>query len=124
MDAEGSRLGESKNAGKPPGRGRQPIRSGEPMAQVRGVLAEQVVFSSALDPFLSLRALANYSCVSVRKLREYLEDSTHPLPHYRLGSKILVRRSEFDAWMAAYRQVRQADVESIVDSVMRDLGGA
>ena len=123
MDAEGSRLGESKNAGKPPGKGREPIRSGAPMAQVRGVLAEQVVFSSALDPFLSLRALAGYSCLSVRKLREHLEDSTHPLPHYRLGGKILVRRSEFDAWMAAYRRVGQADVARIVDSVMRDLRG-
>jgi len=62
--------------------------------------------------------------VSVRKLREYLEDSAHPLPHYRLGGKILVRRSEFDAWMAAYRRVGQADVARIVDSVMRDLRGA
>ena len=94
------------------------------MAQVRGVLAEQVVFSSTLDPFLSLRALANYSCVSVRKLRELLEDSVHPLPHYRLGAKILVRRSEFDGWIAAYRQVGQADVGRIVDTVMRDLRGA
>ena len=117
-------MGESKNAGKPLGRGRQSIRSGEPTAQVRGVLADQVLLSSALDPFLSLRALASYSCVSVRKLREYLEDSAHPLPHYRLGGKILVRRSEFDAWMAAYRRVGQADVARIVDSVMRDLRGA
>ena len=43
--------------------------------------------------------------------------------HYRLGGKILVRRSEFDAWMAAYRRVGQADVARIVDSVMRDLRG-
>ena len=97
MDSEGDGLGESKGAGQPPPSARRPFRSGEPMAQVRGVLAEQVVFSSTLDPFLSLRALANYSCVSVRKLRELLEDSVHPLPHYRLGAKILVHRSEFDA---------------------------
>ena len=124
MDAEGNGLGESKSAGQPPASARRPFRSGEPMAQVRGVLAEQVVFSSTLDPFLSLRALANYSCVSVRKLREYLGDPAHPLPHYRLGGKILVRRSEFDAWMAAYRKVGQADVGRIVDTVMRDLRGA
>ena len=124
MDTEGNRLDESKRAGKPPAIVRQPTRSGQPMAQIRGVLVEQVVFSSTLDPFLSLRALANYSCVSVRKLRELLEDSAHPLPHYRLGGKILVRRSEFDAWMAAYRKVGQADVGRIVDTVMRDLRGA
>ena len=80
--------------------------------------------STAVDPFRSLRTLASYSGVSVRKLRECLRDPAHPLPHYRVGGKIVVRRSEFDAWMAAYRRVGQADVEGIVNSVMRDLRGA
>src|SRR2546430_2394501 len=105
MDTRGSELDEPKNVGKPPGKARQPTR--QAVAQVRGVLGEQVVLSSAMDPFLSLRALASYSCLSVRKLRELLEDSAHPLPHYRLGGKILVRRSEFDAWMADYRRMGQ-----------------
>jgi len=77
--------------------------------------------STAVDPFLSLRALASYSCMSVRKLSQYLHDPVHPLAHYRLGGKIVVRRSEFDAWMAAYRRVAQADVEGIVNSVISDL---
>ena len=77
--------------------------------------------STPMDPFMSLRILASYSCVSVRKLRGYLQDPVHPMPHYRVGGKIVVRRSEFDAWMAAYRRVGQADVEGIVDAVMRDL---
>ena len=77
--------------------------------------------SPAVDPFLSLRTLARYSCMSVRKLRQYIHDPVHPLPHYRLGGKIVVRQSEFDAWMAAYRRVGQADVEGIVNSVISDL---
>lgn len=77
--------------------------------------------STAVDPFLSLRTLASYSCMSVRKLRQYLHDPVHPLPHYRLGGKIVVRRSEFDAWMVAYRRLGEADVEGIVNSVIRDL---
>ncbi len=79
------------------------------------------MLSTALDPFLSLKALATYGSMSVRKLREYLDAPSHPLPHYRVGGKIVVRRSEFDAWIAAYRRVGQADVGGIVDSVMRDL---
>ena len=77
--------------------------------------------STTVDPFLSLRTLASYSCMSVRKLRQYLHDPVHPLPHYRLGGKIVVRRSEFDAWMVAYRRLGEADVEGIVNSVIRDL---
>jgi excisionase family DNA binding protein len=80
------------------------------------------VFSTPLDPFLSLRALASYSGLSVRKLREHLADPPHPLPHYRVGGKILVRRSEFDAWMGQYRQVGGADVELIVADVFKGLG--
>ena len=89
--------------------------------QVRGVLAERVIVSSALDPFLSLKALANYSGLSRRKLRDYLADPTHPLPCYRIGGKILVRRSEYDAWAASYRQVGQADVDRVVSDVLKGL---
>jgi excisionase family DNA binding protein len=90
-------------------------------AEVRGVLAERVVVSTHLDPFLPLKALADYSGLSVRTLRDYLADPLHPLPCYRVGGKILVRRSEFDAWMACYRQVGNSDVEQIVNDVLKSL---
>ena len=93
----------------------------EPVAQVRGVLAERVIISTLLDPFLSLRALASYGSLSVRKLRDCLADTTHPLPHYRIGGKILVRRSEYDDWASRYRRVGAADVDELIDEVLRDL---
>lgn len=56
------------------------------------------------DPFLPLRALAAYAGLSVRTLRHYLElPPDRALPCYRVGGKILVRRSEFDTWVAQYR---------------------
>jgi len=92
------------------------------VAQVRGVLAEQVIVSSPLDPFLTLRALAAYAGMSPRWLRAQLTDGRHPLPCYRLpGGKILVRRSEFDAWMTVYRQVGNPEVERIVRDVLAEL---
>jgi hypothetical protein len=93
----------------------------ERVAQVRGVLADRVVVSTTLDPFLPLRALANYSGLSVRKLRDYLEDPVNPLPCYQVGGKILVRRSEFDLWISVYRSRGRADVGEIVSDVFRDL---
>ncbi len=90
-------------------------------AQVRGILAERVVLSSAADPFLSLRALADYSALSVRKLRDLLEDPIHPLPHYRVGGKILVRRGEFDRWIRVYRQHGREDVDAIVQEALKGL---
>jgi hypothetical protein len=95
--------------------------SERPVGQVRGVLAQEVILSPPLDPFLSLKALASYSGLGVRKLRDYLTDPAHPLPCYRIGGKILVRRSEYDAWAASYRQVGQAEVDRIVSDVLRTL---
>ena len=58
---------------------------------------------SVNDPYLSLKALSGYCGLSVRRLRQLLElPPAEALPCYRLGGKILVRRSEFDAWMAQY----------------------
>lgn len=112
-------------AGNRMGRGEQtrevPFSASVQASQVRGVLAERVVISSELDPFLSLEALASYSGLSRRKLRDYLTDPTHPLPCYRIGGKILVRRSEYDAWAATYRQVGLPDVDRIVSEVLRTL---
>jgi len=94
------------------------------VGQVRGVLAERVVVSTELDPFLSLKALAVYSGLGDRTLRTHIADPVHPLPCYRVGGKdgkILVRRSEFDTWIAAYRQTGRVDVDTIVGDVMRGL---
>jgi hypothetical protein len=93
-----------------------------PVALVRGIIAERVVISTETDPFLPLRALARYSGVSVRRLRDYLSDAVHPLPHYRVGGRILVRRSEFDTWIAAFRRLGRPDVEAIVSEVLRRAG--
>jgi hypothetical protein len=90
-------------------------------AHVRGIVAERVVLSTELDPFLSLKALATYSGLGVRTLRAHLTDPRHPLPCYRIGGKILVRRSEYDSWAARYRQVGHAEVDRIVSDVVKDL---
>jgi hypothetical protein len=91
------------------------------VGQVRGILAERVEISTALDPFLSLRALATYSSLGARRLRDYLTDPLHPLPCYRVGGKILVRRSEFDAWIARYRQLGRPDVDRLVADALKNL---
>jgi hypothetical protein len=93
----------------------------ERVAQVRGIIADRVVVSTELDPFLDLRALSAYSSLSVRKLRDLLEEPDRPLPCYQVGGKLLVRRSEFDAWISVLRRRGRADVDQIVTEVLRAL---
>ena len=60
-----------------------------------------------------------YGSCSVRWLRDRLTDRVRPLPHFRVEGKILVKRDEFDQWLAAFRVVMPAnELDQIVESVM------
>ena len=87
------------------------------MVESRPPVAADVVAVTAWDPYLSLRALAAYSSLSERLLRSFLRAPEHPLPHYRVGGRVLIRRSEFDAWMDVYRQATD-DADEIVARVL------
>ena len=71
------------------------------------------------DEYLTLAQLGAYSKISERQLRNYLAlPPGHALPCYRPGRKVLVRRGEFDVWLARYRQRGRP----IVTQVLRELG--
>ena len=78
------------------------------------------VVVGAADAYLRLKALATYSGLSVRRLRNYLTDRQHPLPDYRIGGKILIRRSDFDAWAAQFRRDPQS-IDALVDDLVQGL---
>jgi len=73
------------------------------------------------DAYLPLRVLAGYSGLSVRTLRSYLTHPAAPLPHYRIGGKVLVRRSDFDVWAVRFRVSAPAVVDRLVRDVLADL---
>ena len=76
---------------------------------------------SGPDPYFCLAQLAKEAGVSERWLRARLSDPVRPLPCYRIGGVVLVRLSEFHAWMQSYRCVGDAAVGILVDEVLRDL---
>ncbi len=72
------------------------------------------------NAFLGLKELARYSGRSVRSLREDLRDPVRPLPHYRVGGRILIRRSHYDLWVETCR-VKQPDLGAVVDDIVKGL---
>jgi len=93
-----------------------------------GKLAPQVEMHSSENRshvsigYFDLKALSAYSSCSVRWLRDQLVDPVHPLPHYRIGGKLLVKRDEFDSWMAAHRVACPSDqLNQIVERVVAQL---
>ena len=73
------------------------------------------------DGYLPLRALSSYAGLSVRTLRGYLTHAAYPLPSYRIGGKILVRRSEYDAWAGQFRVANHARLDDLVTNVLAGL---
>jgi excisionase family DNA binding protein len=73
--------------------------------------------------WLDLPELAQYAAVSDRTLRAWLHRVTDALPAVRVGGKILVRRSEFDAWLERHRISlgTKIDVDDIVNGVLIDI---
>jgi hypothetical protein len=73
------------------------------------------------DAYLPLKKLARYSGLSVRTLRTWLKHRATPLPHYRIGGKLLIRRSDYDLWVSQFRARAATDVDHVVDDVLRGL---
>ena len=75
------------------------------------------------DAYLPLKTLVVYSGLSIRTLRGYLAHATHPLPCFRIGGKVLVRRSDYDTWAAQFRVTTStADLDDLVNNMMQGLG--
>ena len=73
------------------------------------------------DAYLPLKALADYAGLSVRTLRTLLTHPVHALPCYRIGGKVLVRRSEFDQWARQFLAVPSSAVDALVTEALRGL---
>ncbi|MBI4574547.1 MAG: helix-turn-helix domain-containing protein [candidate division NC10 bacterium] len=64
---------------------------------------EGAVIQTEWDPLMDLRGLSAYSTLSRRTLQDLINDPDDPIPSYRVGNRVLIRRSEFDAWLSRRR---------------------
>ena len=53
--------------------------------------------------YLSLKSLAEYTSLSTRTLRHWINDPEDPLPAYRVGGKLLFKWSEVERWIKRHR---------------------
>jgi hypothetical protein len=66
--------------------------------------------------YLDLNDLVAYTGWGKSTLRRYMK--TMSLPHFKLNGKVVVRKTEFDGWIEAFRAIDD-DLDSIVDSTIR-----
>ena len=53
--------------------------------------------------WLGLRDLTHYANVSERTIRSWIRSPVNPLPAVKVSGKVLVRKSDFDAFLQRYR---------------------
>jgi excisionase family DNA binding protein len=73
------------------------------------------------DIIYDLKGLSGYCSLKIPTLRDYLKKGE--IPHYKLKGKILIRKSEFDAWLELYRVRKKRRLDGIVDDVLHSLKG-
>jgi len=72
--------------------------------------------------YLDLKALALYSRIGIRTLRGYIHRKVRPLPSYQVDKKIIVRKVEFDEWLASFRRADGGDgIDSMVEEILGGL---
>jgi excisionase family DNA binding protein len=85
-------------------------------------MAEVIAYISAnQDRHLSLQEATEYLSLSERTLRQLLPG----IPHFRVGKKILFRRSLLDRWMDQHREhSRKIDIDRMTGETYKELFGA
>jgi excisionase family DNA binding protein len=87
------------------------------------IIPDNIVEEKAVilkDQYFDLRGLRAYSALSVSTLRDHIK--WNGLPAYEVRGKILVRKSEFDAWVSRHRVKKSVDIDRIVDDVIGQQG--
>jgi hypothetical protein len=71
--------------------------------------------------WLGLRELTYYASVSERTLRSWIYSPVDPLPAVKVSGKVLVRKSDFDAFLQRHRirPLEEIDIDAIVQDVLK-----
>jgi excisionase family DNA binding protein len=70
------------------------------------------------DRYLSLSETVEYVSLSERTIRELLPE----IPHFRIGNKLLFRKSELDTWLLRYRERSdEMDLGKMADAALEGI---
>jgi len=71
------------------------------------------------DRYMGKREAAEYTSLSIRTLESRLGE----VPHFRVGKKILFKKSELDHWMEKHREGGNHNLDRIADEAIESLKG-
>ena len=72
--------------------------------------------------WLDLRQLTQYAAVSERTLRAWIHDPVNPLPAFQVGSKLLIRKRDFDGYIERHPVRPPQDLNNVVEEILSGMG--
>jgi len=85
------------------------------------VSVAEILRHLAEDRYLAEREARQYLSLSERKLRNHLPE----IKHYRIGKKLLFKKSDLDRWMERHLETTaELDLDRLADEVLKDVMGA
>ena len=78
---------------------------------------QEVLLHFDRDRYLDKRQASKYTSLSTRTLEARLDE----IPHFRVGRKILFKKSELDRWLEQFREGGARNLDRIVDGAIESL---
>jgi excisionase family DNA binding protein len=88
----------------------------------RSDLASAAANDAAME-WLDLRQLTQYAAVSERTLHTWIHDTVDPLPAYQVGTKILVRKRDFDSYIERHPLRPAGTLANVVNEIVAGIKG-
>jgi len=73
------------------------------------------------DRYLNRAQASEYLGISKRNIRARARLKT--IPHYRVGGKLLFKKSELDEWMSEFREDGNEELDELVNETVADVLG-
>ena len=89
----------------------------KPLGEQTVISVQEVLLYFSQDRYMNKREAAAYTSLSTRNLEARLSE----IPHYRVGKKILFKKSELDHWMEQFREGGTQNLDRIVDETLESL---
>jgi excisionase family DNA binding protein len=84
------------------------------------VNVQEIIAYLQSDRYMSKAEAAGYLGLSISNVEKKLES----IPHFRVGTKILFKKSELDKWMERHREATQnMDLDRIADEAIQAVLG-
>ncbi len=83
------------------------------------VSIQEVLLYFDRDRYMDKRGAVEYTSLSLRNLEARLPE----IPHFRVGNKILFKKSELDRWLETHREGDSRNLDLIADEAVKDLRG-